>query len=73
MRRTYEKRKDTRTFLWWASLRSCQRGRSWEEEEEKKIPPVPPGYRRMKDGETEGCVVWFEEDYVRAVEAVEEP
>lgn len=73
MRHTYEKTKDIRAFLWWASLRSHQRGGSWEEEEEQKIPPVPPGYRRMKDGETEGCVVWFEGDYVRAVEAVEEP
>lgn len=31
----------------------CQRGGPWEEEEEEKIPPVPPGYRGMKDGEME--------------------
>lgn len=29
--------------------------RSWdEEEEEEEIPPVPPGCREMKDGETKG-------------------
>ena len=26
-----------------------------------------------RDGEMEGCVVWIEDDYVRAVEAEEEP
>lgn len=26
-----------------------------------------------RDGEMKGCVVWLEDDYVRAVEAEEEP
>lgn len=41
--------------------------------EEEKIPPVPPGYRGMKDGKTKACAVSFGEDYVRAEEAEEEP
>ncbi|KAK5855275.1 hypothetical protein PBY51_005390 [Eleginops maclovinus] len=61
-----------RVYLWRVFLRSCQRGGSKEVEEEK-IPPLPPGYREMKDGETKGCAVSFGEDYVRAVEAEEEP
>ncbi len=71
MRRADGRIEDFRAFLWWVSLRSCQRGGSWEEE--KKIPPVPPGYGGMKDGEMKGCVVWLEEDYVRTVAAEEEP
>lgn len=41
--------------------------------DEENTPSVPLGNREMKDEETKGCVVWFEEDYVRAAEAAEEP
>lgn len=46
-------RQRERDFLWWVSERNCKRGGSWEEKEEEKISPVPPGYRGMKDGEME--------------------
>lgn len=71
MQRKEEKQKE-RAVLWWVSLPARGTLGVGGGGEDPSCPSRLQRDEGWRDGETKGCVVWLE-DYVRAVQAEEEP